>query len=189
MPIVTENMPKKPKISENDRQLFQDAVKGVTPLVQDKHRLKSPVQPGKSSHDAASSTDTPPSLTLSDHITETVDGNTQLIFKRPGVQPKQWRQLQQGRILPAATLDLHGETVASARKALERFLADARQAKKRCLRIIHGRGNPQQPPVLKNHLNAWLPQIPFILAFCSCPPADGGRGALYVLLQRIDNST
>ena len=60
---------------------------------------------------------------------------------------------------------------------------------KRCVLLVHGRGlhSPDQLPVLKEALLGWLAGGRFgrlVLAFCSARPADGGAGALYVLLRR-----
>ena len=52
-----------------------------------------------------------------------------------------------------------------------------------------GRGHRSvNGPVLNTRVVAWLSQgvlAPKIRAFCSAAPADGGTGALYVLLHRI----
>jgi DNA-nicking Smr family endonuclease len=37
---------------------------------------------------------------------------------------------------------------------------------------------------LKNRVNAWLQQLDAVLAFCSARPADGGSGAVNILLRR-----
>jgi DNA-nicking Smr family endonuclease len=41
----------------------------------------------------------------------------------------------------------------------------------------------EEYPILKNEVNEWLRQIELVLAFCSARPEDGGRGAVYALLQ------
>ncbi|MDH5572217.1 MAG: Smr/MutS family endonuclease, partial [Gammaproteobacteria bacterium] len=55
----------------------------------------------------------------------------------------------------------------------------------RCVRIIHGKGygSVSQQPVLKQFVNYWLRQREDIMAFCSARQADGGTGAVYVLLK------
>ena len=82
-------------------------------------------------------------------------------------------------------LDLHGMTVAEARPMLAEFIADSRQQRLRCVRIIHGKGfrSASAQPVLKGLVNNWLRQHDGVLAFCSARPADGGTGAVYVLLK------
>jgi len=109
-----------------------------------------------------------------------------LDFVRPGVQRRLYDDLRRGLIPPEATLDLHGMRATEARLALQRFLAQSLQQRRRCVRLIHGKGfgSSAQQPVLKQKVNHWLPQRPEVLAFCSAPRWDGGTGAAYVLLSR-----
>jgi DNA-nicking Smr family endonuclease len=53
------------------------------------------------------------------------------------------------------------------------------------VRIIHGKGlrSKNREPVLKPKLGAWLIKRDDILAFCQARSADGGGGAVVVLLQ------
>jgi len=55
----------------------------------------------------------------------------------------------------------------------------------RCVRIVHGKGlgSRNREPVLKGKLRAWLVPRDEVLAFCQAPPAEGGSGALLVLLK------
>ena len=77
-------------------------------------------------------------------------------------------------------------TVPLAKEALFSFLRSAAMAGHRCVIIIHGKGHGsfQKQPVLKGKLNLWLQRRKDILAFSSARPADGGTGAVYVLLRR-----
>jgi DNA-nicking Smr family endonuclease len=54
------------------------------------------------------------------------------------------------------------------------------------VRIVHGKGynSWQNQPVLKIQLNKWLRQCDEVLAFCSARQADGGTGAVYVLIKQ-----
>jgi DNA-nicking Smr family endonuclease len=54
------------------------------------------------------------------------------------------------------------------------------------VRIVHGKGlrSSQKGPVLKNKVAGWLQQRDEVLAYASARPADGGTGAVYVLLRR-----
>ncbi len=110
----------------------------------------------------------------------------ELLFARPGLQHKLLRKLRRGQYRVNAELDLHGMTIQVARQALAEFLHQCRQTDRRCVRIIHGKGNGSRNrgPVLKTMVNRWLRQRDEILAFCSTPPHDGGTGAVYVLLKR-----
>ena len=108
-----------------------------------------------------------------------------LEFSRPGLQRSVMRRLRRGEYRVAADLDLHGLTLTEARKALGVFLKEARQERAGCVRIVHGKGLGSQgrTPVLKSLIHGWLPRQDAVLAFCSARPADGGTGAVYVLLR------
>jgi DNA-nicking Smr family endonuclease len=72
-----------------------------------------------------------------------------------------------------------------AKEALCQFITEAMHRQQRCVLIIHGKGGQQgTPPVIKNLVNRWLPQINEVLAFYSALPKDGGSGAVYVLLKK-----
>ncbi|HET6395658.1 MAG TPA: Smr/MutS family protein, partial [Pseudoxanthomonas sp.] len=83
-------------------------------------------------------------------------------------------------------LDLHGASALQAETLLARFLADAVAAGHGCVRIVHGKGSGADTgvPVLKNLVDRMLRQRGEVLAFHSAPPAQGGTGALLVLLAR-----
>ena len=82
-------------------------------------------------------------------------------------------------------LDLHGASALQAETMLARFLAEAVAAGYGCVRIIHGKGSAEPGvPVLKNLVDRLLRQRGEVLAFHSAPPAQGGTGALLVLLAR-----
>lgn len=46
-----------------------------------------------------------------------------------------------------------------------------------------GLGSPRKTPVLKGRVQSWLAQKKEVLAFVQARPAEGGAGALVVLLQ------
>jgi DNA-nicking Smr family endonuclease len=76
--------------------------------------------------------------------------------------------------------------VPMARYALAGFLEKCERNNIRSVRIIHGkgRGSYHKEPVLKGKVNTWLQQREDVLAFCSARSADGGTGAVYVLLKQ-----
>jgi DNA-nicking Smr family endonuclease len=51
--------------------------------------------------------------------------------------------------------------------------------------VIHGKGNgsPGREPVLKSKVKTWLVQKSEVIAFAQARAADGGHGALLVLLR------
>ena len=180
---MTSNKKSKP-VDSSDEALFQDAIEGVTPIQHDKHpphrqpRRPEPLPPEPEPRQPTADE------FLADMDVETTD---ELLFAQPGVQKRVIRNLQRGRIKPADNLDLHGLRVKQARPLFAQYLRHAHQQHLRCVRIIHGKGrgsSSEQQPVLKQKTNQWLRQIPYVLAFCSAPPFDGGTGATYVLLSR-----
>lgn len=98
-------------------------------------------------------------------------------------------RLRRGQLRPGARLDLHGLTQAEAHRALERFIPQARDAGKRCVIVITGKGSVSAGGgVLRNAVPGWLnsPSLrPSVLAYAEAIPRDGGGGALYVLLRRV----
>jgi len=117
----------------------------------------------------------------------TVSAEDRLYFAKSALSGRLRRALLQGRIQQTAVLDLHGLTLESARERLSKFLHGA-QYKHTCVRVIHGKSASTQAPLLKNSVNAWLPQYSSVLAFCSAQQRDGGTGAVYVLLQGDETS-
>jgi DNA-nicking Smr family endonuclease len=106
-----------------------------------------------------------------------------------GLDPRILRRLRRGEFAYQAMIDLHGMSAATARVEVERFITDALAKGHRQVLIVHGRGRNSKDnvPVLKERLKSWLARGRIgrgILAFTSARPADGGAGALYVLLRR-----
>ena len=107
-------------------------------------------------------------------------------FRRDGIGGRVFRKLARGRYSIQSEIDLHGMTVPEARDALHLFVESALKEGLTCVRVVHGkgRGSGQGGPILKRKVDAWLRQWDVVLAFVSARPADGGTGAVYVLLKR-----
>ncbi len=125
--------------------------------------------------------------TISDEfdVTTLLDVDEQLSFRRPGIGTDVTRKLRQGHWSIQRHLDLHGLRSDDARQALGEFIRDVCQLGIRCVRVVHGKGlgSPGKAPVLKNKVHGWLVQKNEVLAFVQARPADGGAGALVVLLK------
>ena len=95
------------------------------------------------------------------------------------------RKLRGGAWVTQDQLDLHGLRTDQAREALGQFIRNSVKRGMRCVRIIHGKGlgSLNKKPVLKNKVRNWLVQKEEVIAFCQARAADGGSGALMVLLQ------
>jgi DNA-nicking Smr family endonuclease len=84
-----------------------------------------------------------------------------------------------------ASLDLHGMNRVEAALQVAQFVRASAAQGARCVRIVHGKGlgSRNREPVLKAKLRAWLVPRDEVLAFCQAPAAEGGAGALLVLLK------
>lgn len=181
-------MTKKNTISEEDKNLFATAMRGVKPLIQKKtiSPTTSPQKPSQKSPKINSTIKEPePLIFFSDYEKlEAVGSDDKLEFFRPGIQHKMIRNLRKGQYNAEAVLDLHGKTIEEAREILSHFLLNCQRKGIRHVIIIHGKGRSHSKPIIKNKLNHWLRQTEHVLAFCSATAQDGGTGALYILLRR-----
>ncbi|MBX3688098.1 Smr/MutS family protein [Dokdonella sp.] len=98
------------------------------------------------------------------------------------------QQLRRGRFSVQAEIDLHEMSVAVARSAISQFLDDCRRHHELCVRIVHGKGlrSSARGPVIKQLTDSLLRRRADVLAFTSARPAQGGTGAVIVLLQRAN---
>lgn len=114
-----------------------------------------------------------------------LDTDEALSYARAGIGPDTLRRLRRGHWVIQGQLDLHGMRRDEAREALAEFLRNAVKRSIRCVRVIHGKGlgSVNKEPVLKNKVRSWLVQKDEVLAFCQARAADGGAGALVVLLK------
>ena len=124
---------------------------------------------------------------LSDGISaETlIDTDEALSYARAGIGPDTLRKLRRGQWVIQAQLDLHGMTRDEAREAVAAFLQTVIKEGKRCVRIVHGKGlgSKNRTSVLKDKVRHWLMQTEAVLAFTQARGADGGAGAVIVLLR------
>jgi DNA-nicking Smr family endonuclease len=117
-------------------------------------------------------------------VTTLLDTDDGLSYCRPGVGADVAPRLRRGQWAIQRQLDLHGLTRDDAREALAQFVRQAARDGLRCVRIVHGKGNgsPGKVPVLKHKVRAWLVQKTEVMAFAQASAADGGHGAVLVLL-------
>ncbi len=110
-----------------------------------------------------------------------------LSFRRRGIGPEVVRKLRRGVWAIQAQLDLHGLRRDEAREALGRFLRESGRSGCRCVRVVHGKGHgsPGREPVLKGKVKSWLVQKNEVIAFTQARAAQGGAGALIVLLASV----
>ena len=178
---------RKPVIDPDEAELFRAAVSDVVPLsrtarIEHVRPLPQPV-PAQRLRDEREALNE--SLTGRVAWDAGMETGEELSYARNGVGAQTLSKLRRGHWAMQDELDLHGLTVEQARSALAEFLNRSVHRGLRCLRIIHGKGlrSKNREPVLKPKLGAWLIQRDEILAFCQARDADGGGGAVVVLLQ------
>jgi DNA-nicking Smr family endonuclease len=172
---------------KDDDTLFRKAAKGARRLKQDRiapHKPRRKPIPQQRRLDEANVLR---SLLSDDYEPADVETGDELLYTRPGIQQRVLRKFRRGHYAIEGELDLHGRVVNEARELVSDFLRQAQASGKRVVRIIHGKGLSSEGklPILKVKVNSWLRQKDAVLAFCSARRADGGTGAVYVLLKRL----
>jgi DNA-nicking Smr family endonuclease len=174
-----------PPPGDDDPNVFRRAMAGVRPLrgspaapVQSRPRSLAGLARGGSRrdllHENHAAAAAPAVLGADDELT----------FSRTYVRAEVMRKLKRGRIAVEAEIDLHGLRQHAAQVALQQFLNECVRRGLRCVRVIHGKGLRSGPggPVLKLVVHHWLRKVENVAAFAAARPADGGSGAVYVLL-------
>ncbi|NQW01475.1 MAG: Smr/MutS family protein [Rhodospirillales bacterium] len=97
--------------------------------------------------------------------------------------------MRRGKVEIEARLDLHGMTQVEAHRSLLGFMERAHAGGKRSVLVITGKGLTRHGDigVLRQAVPRWLNEPPiraWIRGFDYAAPADGGEGALYILLRR-----
>jgi DNA-nicking Smr family endonuclease len=177
------------KVRKSQRTLFQAAVGKVQPVSQ-LHRANlspapaAPIPTQRQRDEAAALREA-----ISDvaDISSMLDTDERLSFRRNGVGPDVTAKLRRGEWSVQRQVDLHGLRSDEARDTLSSFIRGAHQQGIRCVRVVHGKGlgSPGKVPVLKDKVHRWLAQKAAVLAFVQAAPAQGGAGALLVLLQPV----
>ncbi len=172
--------------AEAEKNLFTRAIGKVAPLPAHNkahlpHPPRQPVATQRQKDEAQVIQD---SLSDEFDVSTLLDTDEALSFRRPSVGPEVTRKLRKGNWAIQREIDLHGLRSDEARLALTTFIRDAHKHGIRCVRVVHGKGlgSPGKTPVLKSKVHSWLVQKNQVMAFVQAKPAEGGAGALVVLL-------
>ena len=172
---------------QREANLFRDSIGQVKPLNAPPRVHPEPLRPLPIAHKRMEDDEAVLQESLSDEfsIDTLLETDDTLSYSRSGVGPDVLKKLRSGGWVTQDQLDLHGLRVDQAREALGQFLRDATKRGFRCVRIIHGKGlgSLHKKPVLKSKVRNWLVQKEEVIAFCQAKAADGGSGALVVLLK------
>lgn len=118
------------------------------------------------------------------------------------------QKLGRGQLEPESRLDLHGETLETARHQLLHFLIQRRQRGERIVLVITGKGasrwsrhtlhdlthfyTPEREGKLRREVPLWFHEAQFrlhIVGFQPAHPRHGGGGAFYVKLRKTGGET
>jgi DNA-nicking Smr family endonuclease len=107
------------------------------------------------------------------------------------------RALARGKLVPQASLDLHGMTLAAAERAVSRFLEQATAQDFRIVLIVTGKGlRLQAGRMVGGRIRAefvgWLNRPDnrgLVRGVRPAHPRHGGSGAFYVLLRRRSSAS
>ncbi|MEE9328070.1 MAG: Smr/MutS family protein [Cocleimonas sp.] len=184
--VVQQKKQQQKQIDNLDQDYFQDAMQGVSPLVDDTaYHVSEKVAAKRIRHQQDDELMITDPLSDELEVTEVTSEDT-LSFCQTGIQKSVFRKLRAGNYRISDELDLHGTNLKQAKQILVYYLQEAVQFESCCVRIIHGKGHRSgnNKPVLKTYVNHWLQEHPRVLAFHTCKSRDGGAGAVYVLLRR-----
>jgi DNA-nicking Smr family endonuclease len=172
--------------AEAEKNLFTRAIGKVAPLpANNKAHLPSPPREPVATQLKKDEVQViQDSLSDEFDVSTLLDTDDALSFRRPTVGPEVTRKLRKGDWAIQREIDLHGLRSDEARLALTTFIRDAHKHGIRCVRVVHGKGlgSPGKTPVLKSKVHSWLAQKNQVMAFVQAKPAEGGAGALVVLL-------
>lgn len=174
---------------------FRTAVKGVNPMPESDRYVWRPAHEAELRRQAAARR--PPTddevqailaeSMLSDQfdVDGLLDEEPTLSWAALGVGPDVVKKLRKRHWPVEDEIDLHGLTRDLARRVVDAFLRRSNKNGVRCVRIIHGvgYGSAGGEPVLRGMVHSWLVQTGETVAFCVANRADGGNGALVVLLR------
>lgn len=176
-------MKKTPPLTEQDKQLFKDAIGKIKPLIQDKLPRQKLARP-LINRLADNITKQRAEFYFSDEFEPDLSSNGPIKYVRDGVSSYEAKNLRRGEYIPDLILDLHGLTQRQAKQEIAALLYASQKQHAKCVCIVHGIGSK----VLKNKVPHWLVQHPDVMAFHQAPLQWGGDGALLVLLELKDKA-
>jgi DNA-nicking Smr family endonuclease len=172
---------------KSGKDLFARAVGNVQPLPDGRRVILAPQPPAPVAVQRQRDEQAALREALSDEFDAStlLDTDEHLSFRRRGIGPDVTRKLRRGDWRIQRDIDLHGLRIEAAREALGAFIREVHRQGLRCVRVVHGKGlgSPGKTPVLKSRVHGWLIQKNEVLAFVQAMPAQGGAGALVVLLR------
>ena len=173
----------KDTLTEQEKQLFKDAVGKIKPMVSDTiHPVKKSI---KSKHKIREENNAKQqaSFHFSDQYEPDLATSGPVKYCRDSDKSYEVKKLRRGIYQPDLILDLHGLDQQEAKHEIAALLFTCQKEHAQCICIVHGIGNR----ILKNKVPHWLVQHPDVIAFHQAPLEWGGNGALLALIEIHDN--
>lgn len=170
---------------DDERELFRESVGPVRRVRSRRDRSRPAPRPAEAHMREADERQVMAELESADIAVEGLETGEELLWLRPGLQRRVLTRLRRGHWSVQDEIDLHAMNAEAASRSIRYLLDEAEARHRRCVKIIHGKGLRSGPggPRLKAVTARVLSRHPRVLAFASAPPADGGTGAVYVLLK------
>lgn len=173
--------------AQSDRELFLSSIGDVTPLdasdrIEPVFQAPRPIPVQRIADEKLALRE---SLSDEFSVESLLETDEALSYTKERIGPDVVRKLRRGHWVIQDQIDLHGMRRDEAREMIVEFLRQAALRGIRCVRIVHGKGlgSVNNEPVLKKLVHKWLVQRSDVIAFCQAKPADGGSGAVVVLLK------
>lgn len=175
---------REPEISPEDAELFREAIGEVRRIEREAaatDRARPAPEPRRLRIDEAEALREAQDLL---GPAPALEGDELQAFRRPEIGERELRRLKRGEFATQDEIDLHHLRAQDAEMLLKQFLNEARAGSRQCVRVIHGKGQRSEgAPVLKTMVDRVLRLRGDVLAFASAPAAQGGAGAVLVLLD------
>ena len=171
----------------DDGHLFREAVGRVRPLKSDvQPSIEKPRPEPRAIQFESDEARVRDELLVHDFDPAAIEVGDEIHYLKSGQPPRLLKRLRRGQFSVRAELDLHEMTIAVAREAIRGFLDESIARGDFCVRIVHGKGlrSRAEGPVLKRLTATMLARRRDVLAYASARPAQGGTGAVIVLLHR-----
>lgn len=194
-----------------DADLFAAAMADVKPLRARRRAARLAAMPKKRAAVPARQPDEPPAATTTRAKAEEIAARLAAPRPRGPVAPPRpelsvedrafdrdvSRSLSRGKLVPQASIDLHGMTVAAAERAVTRFLEDAAARALRVVLVVTGKGVRLEGGRvfggrIRGEFVGWLNRADNrdrVRAVRPAHPRHGGGGAFYVLLRRRSSAS
>ncbi len=175
-----------PVVSVDDAELFRSAIGRVRPIAEKADTAPRAEPPPPEARQFALD-----EARVRDELLDNVfdpgdiEVGDEIHYLRPGFPERVLKRLRRGHYSIRAEIDLHQMTAAVARDAIKAFLDEAVAHDELCVRIVHGKGlrSSSRGPVLKRLTEQILRHRGDVVAYASALPAQGGTGAVLVLLR------